>query len=307
MPITEEQRKLRKYGIGSSDAACIMGADPWKSEYELWMYKTGRAEQPEAGQAAEIGNHLESYVLGLVESELGLPVIENNGDVAQTFESGPLRANCDGIVGTTWEKGLPIVEIKTTGRTDEWGVPGTDEIPFRVLCQVVHQMLCADSTICYVGCLKAERGFKFDLYKVDLDNHEEFATALWEKCNAWWKTHVENDVPPSVERAISDDVWSGVKRAQGKSTIVSADVVQQYIDARDKKKSAEEELQHAKSILLASMEDAEVGTCAGFSVKYPLISRSSVDTKAMFEDHPNLKQEYAKVSSYRRLDVRKKS
>ena len=306
MPITEEQRRLRKYGIGSSDAACIMGADPWKSPYELWLYKTGRAEQPEAGQAAEIGNHLESYVLGLVESELGIAVIENNGDVDQTFEKGCLRANCDGLVGSNWAKGLPVVEIKTTGRTEEWGMPGPDDVPFRVLCQVIHQMICADSDVCYIGCLKAERGFKFDLYKVVMSDHEDFAKALWEKCSNWWKTHVESDMAPPVDRPISDDVWSAVDRIGGKTAPVSPDVVKAYTDARDRKKEAEAEMQHAKSILLASLAEAEVGISQGFSVKYSEISRKSVDTKLLFDENPELREKYSTVSTYRRLDVREK-
>ena len=36
--------KLRKAGIGGSDAAAILGMTPWKSPYQLWLEKTGEVE-----------------------------------------------------------------------------------------------------------------------------------------------------------------------------------------------------------------------------------------------------------------------
>ena len=36
--------EVRKNGIGSSDAAAAVGLNPYKSQLELWMEKTGRAE-----------------------------------------------------------------------------------------------------------------------------------------------------------------------------------------------------------------------------------------------------------------------
>ena len=34
--------KMRKAGIGGSEAAAIVGLNPWKSAFQLWMEKTGR-------------------------------------------------------------------------------------------------------------------------------------------------------------------------------------------------------------------------------------------------------------------------
>ena len=39
--------KVRNTGIGGSDAAAIMGLNPYKSPYELWLEKTGQAEAPD--------------------------------------------------------------------------------------------------------------------------------------------------------------------------------------------------------------------------------------------------------------------
>ena len=47
----EEWLNIRKKGIGSSDAAAAVGLNPYKSQLELWMEKTGRdAELPQLDQ-----------------------------------------------------------------------------------------------------------------------------------------------------------------------------------------------------------------------------------------------------------------
>ncbi|NLY64522.1 MAG: YqaJ viral recombinase family protein, partial [Alcaligenaceae bacterium] len=38
----DEWLEVRKHGIGSSDAAAAVGLNPYKSQLELWMEKTGR-------------------------------------------------------------------------------------------------------------------------------------------------------------------------------------------------------------------------------------------------------------------------
>ena len=38
----EEWLAVRKQGIGSSDAAAAVGLNPYKSQLELWLEKTGR-------------------------------------------------------------------------------------------------------------------------------------------------------------------------------------------------------------------------------------------------------------------------
>lgn len=290
-------------GIGSSDVACILGADQWKTDYELWLEKSGRAIMPEAGQAAEIGNQLESYVLGLVEQELSLPVLENPGTLEYTYSKGVLRANVDGMIDK-FERGSPIVEIKTTGRTEDWGPPMTDQIPFRVLCQVTHQMIACDSNLCYVGCLKAERGFKFDVYKVVKD--QVFADELQQKCEDWWDTHVVLDTPPPITRAVSDDVWAGVERRPMKTCTIDPGLLQSYLDARDKAKAAEQEMKEAKTSILAAMSDAEIAISPGFSCTYKEQSRKSFDSAEFRKGHPELFDAFQKISTFRRFDVRAK-
>lgn len=50
----KEWLKARERGIGASDAACILGKNPWKSNVELWEEKTGRRTAPDIGGKAVV-------------------------------------------------------------------------------------------------------------------------------------------------------------------------------------------------------------------------------------------------------------
>ena len=41
--------KMRTQGIGGSDAGTIVGLNPWKSKYELWLEKTGQVVPEDLG------------------------------------------------------------------------------------------------------------------------------------------------------------------------------------------------------------------------------------------------------------------
>lgn len=45
----EEWLKERKKEIGASEASCIIGVNPWKTNVELWQEKTGQREAEDIG------------------------------------------------------------------------------------------------------------------------------------------------------------------------------------------------------------------------------------------------------------------
>ncbi|HRR40229.1 MAG TPA: YqaJ viral recombinase family protein [Syntrophales bacterium] len=72
MPITETQREARRKHLGSSDVAAILGVDPFKNAYDVWLEKTGKVDSSDiSSEAAEIGNALETGILNLAERRLG--------------------------------------------------------------------------------------------------------------------------------------------------------------------------------------------------------------------------------------------
>ena len=58
MVISQQQLSDRNKGIGSSDAAAILGLSSYKTPYDIWLQKTGRVDGGGAGEAAWIGTML---------------------------------------------------------------------------------------------------------------------------------------------------------------------------------------------------------------------------------------------------------
>lgn len=71
----EEWLRLRRAGIGGSDALAVLGLDPWKTRMEVYLDKTGddRASR-EATDAMEWGNYVESPIGGWFTYKTGIKV-----------------------------------------------------------------------------------------------------------------------------------------------------------------------------------------------------------------------------------------
>ena len=61
----DEWIKFRKNYIGGSDAAAIIGLNPFVTPYSLWAEKTGRLPEREDNEAMRQGRDLEQYVADL--------------------------------------------------------------------------------------------------------------------------------------------------------------------------------------------------------------------------------------------------
>lgn len=59
----EDWLKFRLYGIGGSDASCVIGMNPWKSNRELWFEKVNKVyEEIEDNEAMEFGRDAEDSI-----------------------------------------------------------------------------------------------------------------------------------------------------------------------------------------------------------------------------------------------------
>ena len=62
----QEWLSLRANYIGGSDAAAILGLNPYKSAYALWAEKTGKAVPFEGNIVTKTGAYLEQFVLSCI-------------------------------------------------------------------------------------------------------------------------------------------------------------------------------------------------------------------------------------------------
>lgn len=140
----EEWLEARKHGIGASEASCIIGVNPWKSNVELWREKTGKAEAQNIDNkdCVKYGKEAEQYVRGIFS--LDYPEYEIEYDefamIANREDTPWLFATLDGHIISGDRHG--VLEIKTTTiqHSEQWK-HWDNQVPDYYYTQILHQLL----------------------------------------------------------------------------------------------------------------------------------------------------------------------
>lgn len=125
----------RRGGIGSSDAAAVLGVYPWKSPLQLYAEKLGIEEDGGAGEAAYWGTKIEPLVLDRFAAETGRKVLKAGALLRSKIRPWQL-CTLDGIQVTDDSRGPGVVEVKCTGLVERWD----DGVPPYVTVQQQHQL-----------------------------------------------------------------------------------------------------------------------------------------------------------------------
>ncbi len=270
--ITELQRLTRKQFIGSSDAAAILGLDPFKSAADVFLDKTGQAADFEGNDATDRGTLLEPVILSWAEQQLEV-VLERN--VELVHPNNLLAANLDSRFSARgW-----LVEAKSSVNAEEWGEPGTDQIPQRVIVQTHHQFVVAgpEYRVAWVPVLLP--GFKsFDFRMYRIDRNDELAAMVEKSGVDFMQNFVLPNVRPHDYRP-SIDVLKRVRRQPNKVIEISPKIALEWQFAREERLAAQESEEKATADLLAEMGDAEGATFPGGAITYLETTRKSYVVK----------------------------
>jgi len=128
----------RRKGIGSSDAAAILGLSKWKCAYEVWLDKTGQRHEPDKPTPQMVwGLRHEPSLSAAYEEEEDCLLVKP--ELLANPKHPWMLANIDRLRQTDDDR-EKIVELKTSFSREGWGDEGTDEVPELYLVQVTHQM-----------------------------------------------------------------------------------------------------------------------------------------------------------------------
>lgn len=149
----EEWLAARTSYIGGSDAAAILGLNPWKSNVDLWEIKTGRKPNDDTGneEAVKYGHDAEPLLRELFtldHPEYNVEYIDNN---MWTNEEHPaFHASLDGWLTEkdTGRKGIWECKTATVNNfnqlKDKWGDFRDPKIPDNYFCQVLTYLLVTE-------------------------------------------------------------------------------------------------------------------------------------------------------------------
>lgn len=293
----EEWKELRSHYIGGSDAAAVVGLNPYSSAFSLWAEKTGKIPGFDGNLATEVGTYLEEFVAQKFAQETGKKVRKAN----QSFFNSDYPwaiANIDrDVVGE--DAGL---EIKTTTELNLKRFKN-GEYPANYYAQMVHYLAVTGKKRWYLAVLIGNREFKW--FTLDRDEAEIEALMTAEK--DFWN-HVTQDIPPDPDGLGATTDTLKTLYADSNDDVVdlysySVDL-DRYLAINRKIKELEEMRDEAANKVKAFMGEAGGGECDRFKVSWKTSTRRTFDSKRFAKENPDIDlSEYYKESSTRTFRV----
>lgn len=277
----EEWLKLRSQYIGGSDAAEVMGLNPFSSPYALWAEKTGQIPCFAGNLATEVGTFLEEFVAQKFAAETGKKVRKCN----QSFLNSDYPfaiANIDReIVGE--DAGL---EIKTTSELNMKKFKG-GEYPANYYCQCVHYIAMTGKQRWYLAVLIGNRDFQW--FTIERDE-AEIAALMGAEADFW--ELVKNRTPPVADgsRATTDAIKT-IFAESSEDTVdltLKLPALLQYIDLDKQIAELETLRDEAANRIKSFMGDAGGGECDGYRVSWKSSTRRTFDSKKFAKENPGL-------------------
>ena len=190
-PGTDGWNEARKYRLGGSEIAAVMGLSPWASHFSLWMEKHGDTPPQPDRPLLEWGRRIEPAIRGkFVENHPG-DWQANPGMFHHRDRSWQI-ANPDAL--TDGE----LAEFKTALYADEWGPAGTDDIPIYYRCQVLWYMDALEVERAWVAVLIGGTDYREYLIERDADAIQDMRI-LREAGEAFIQS-LMNNRPPDIDR-----------------------------------------------------------------------------------------------------------
>jgi putative phage-type endonuclease len=303
---------VRQTGIGSSDAAAAVGLNPYKSQLELWMEKTGRlvhAAQSDGqangdtGESSAVsdddnsplfwGTVLEPIVAEHYAKRTGFKVRRVNA-VLQHPTHAWMLANLDREVVGSDE--VQVLECKTAGINGAklW----KNGVPEYVQLQVMHQLAVTGQQAADVAVLVG--GHELRIFRLERD--EALIARLIQLEAEFWR-HVTEDTPPPADASDSADRALRALFPEDDHEVLDfteqpelSEVFEQLLVVRsvlDEAKRDEAQLKHQLQQAMGTASEAQ------FSQGRITWKKSSdsrvVDLARLKKDEPELVQQYLTV------------
>ena len=285
---------VRQGGIGSSDAAAAVGLCPYKSQLELWMEKTGRTPTegvtPGMDDPRYWGTLLEPYVAVAYSQQTGRKVRKVNA-VLQHPTFPYMLANIDReVVGSP---DVQILECKTAG---EWGSKRwQDGVPEYIQLQVQHQLAVTNQQAADVAVLLC--GQRLEIHRIERD--EEVIARLMMLETRFWQ-YVTADTEPPADGSESSGHALRQLYPGGGNTLdfcedrVLSDTFAELVALKDELDIRGKDAERLKQTLQQAIGDAARAVFATGEVTYKRAQDgTSLDTKRLAQDHPDLVARYS--------------
>ena len=291
--------RLRKSGIGGSDAGAICGVNPYSSAMKVFQDKTSEEIEERDNEAIRIGHDLEDYVAQRFTGATGLKVRKSNF-MYRSKEHPFMIADVDRLV-VGEDAGL---ECKTASayNADKWA---DGNIPLHYVMQCYHYMAVTGKRTWYIAAVILGIGFTYR--KLEWDG--ELIRQLTEMEEDFWNNHVVPGIipPPDGSRAC-DEVIEQYFHTARKASAIKLEGFDEKLRRReeilDVISGLQEEKKQIEQEVKLYMKENEYASSEHYRVSWKNIDATKLDTERIREERPELYADYGKVSHSRRFEVK---
>lgn len=297
----EEWKALRKQYIGGSDAASVVGMNPYKSAYALWAEKTGKIPEFEGNLATDVGAYMEDFIAKRFEQETGKKVRRENSSILNDQYPWAI-ANYDRLV-VGEDAG---VECKFTDSLNLKRYKN-GEYPERFYAQCVHYLGMSGKKRWYLAVLIGNKEFKW----FTIERDEEEIAALMGAEKSFMYNNVKSNTPPSVDGTESTTETIRTVFPDSNSDSVSlyaydADL-RKYMALGEQIDALQAQKDEVANRVKAFLGESGGGESDRFKVSWTSSNRSTFDSKRFAKDHADIDlSEYYKNTPVRTFRVTEK-
>lgn len=295
----QEWLEWRRKGIGGSDAAAIVGLNPWKSPIEVYFEKIGKLPEQEQNEAMYWGTVLENIVASEFSIRTGKKVRRRNA-MLQHPQYAFMIANIDReLVGE--KVGLECKTVSEYSKDDWKG----DMVPEHYILQCQHYMAVTGYQGWWIAALIGGNRF---VYKY-IERDEDIISCLIQIESEFWHM-VENRTPPAVDgsKSSSEILKLLYPESEPDTEIIlpteALDLIAEYEAAEADEKAAATRKDEAANKLKALLGEYETGKVGDRLVTWKTVRSQRLDSKALKAAHPEIYREFSKESSYRRFSIK---
>ena len=289
---------LRNSGLGGSDAAVILGVNPWKSRLALWAEKTGQKKPEDLSNNQRVywGQKNEGNIADLFCEVTGKQVRRRG--MMRSCEHKWMLASVDReVVGE--KAGL---EIKTAG-VDQAKLWKEDEVPDSYYIQCQWYMAVTGYDKWYIAVLI---GGNEAVWKV-IDRNQEQIDLLIKAGEEFWKL-VTDLTPPLPDGSESAGKALAAIYPGGNAEIIDLNQPEIIIAYERMKhfeaaeKAAKEAKDNYKQLIQKGMGNFEVAEISGNKVTWKVqAGKTTIDSKQLQKEMPEVYEKYKKVGNPMRV------
>lgn len=301
----DEWLKIRRKGIGGSDASAVAGLNRYKSPVGVFLDKTGQIEPEEAGEAAYWGNVLEDVVAREFTIQTGLRV-QRSHKLYQHPEHKFMLGNVDRLIMDKGGRGLGILECKTASayKAAEWD---DERVPDEYAIQLQHYMAVLGVDYGYFAVLIGGQKFQYKL----VERNDRIIDSLIQIEDEFWNRHVVPGIPPMIDGSeASANLLNQLYPVSSPASEVILDdkqagLVCKLVAAKEEAAIAAEEVKRYENELKAIMGENELAIHNGETLlSWKSSETTRIDSKRFKKEQPDLYVKYSNTTSARRFLVK---